>query len=143
MVGHEMKTLEIVRGVALCLCLAACAGSPPPDSLGRCASGATQAVTLHEVPMEAGDASQGAQLFAASCAKCHAQLVSERSSRLFRGYPRLDCDAYLDRASDAYLWKAIASGGSSVGLDEAMKPFDSQLTPGQIADLIAYLRSQR
>jgi len=89
-----------------------------------------------------GEAARGATLFAAECAKCHSPLVLERASRLFRGYPRLDCAGFLSAASDAYLAEVILHGGEAVGLDDAMKPFAGRLGSRDVADLIAYLRGR-
>lgn len=124
------------------LLLLACAG-PPPDEIASCPAGPGPEVRVAEVPRlpAAGVAARGAPLFEAECARCHAPRVAERDSRLFRGYPRLDCATYLERASDAYLTTVISAGGPAVGLDAAMKPFGERLSPVEIADLVAYLRA--
>ncbi len=88
-----------------------------------------------------GQAERGAGLFERECAKCHAPRVIERASRLFWDYPRLDCPAYLARVSDAYLARVISAGGPAVGLDSAMKSFGEVLSPSEISDVVAYLRS--
>jgi mono/diheme cytochrome c family protein len=106
---------------------------PPPDAsvLARVAS--------RSVPP--GDASTGAALFARECARCHSSDVSERGSRLFRGYPRLDCTDYLAQVPAPYLYEAISAGGPAVGRRDVMKPFSDRLSPQEIADLVAFLRS--
>lgn len=120
----------------------ACA-TPDPDELGRCPSGPPPEVavangTPSEVPADV--AARGLALFEEHCAKCHSTHTVDRSSSLFRGYPRLDCPAYQRRASTAYLTRVISEGGLPVGLDEAMKPFAEVLSPDQIADVVAYLQ---
>ncbi len=113
----------------------------PENELAPCATGPVGAPLVAARAPAGGDAARGARLFEAECARCHSPLVAERGSRLFRGYPRLDCAAYLARVSDAYLATVISAGGAAVGLDDAMKAFGERLTPEEIADLVAHLRA--
>jgi mono/diheme cytochrome c family protein len=85
-----------------------------------------------------GDPVRGAEVFAAECARCHAPRLIERESRMFHGYPRLDCPTPA-ATSPAYLHLAITEGGLAIERDKLMKPFEEKLTPEQIADLVAYL----
>ena len=132
----------IASAAALLALQLGCAGVPE-GQLARCASGPPQRTlaTLGDAPALAGDPARGAARFAEACTKCHSRLVVERASRLFRGYPRLDCNDYLTAVSDGYLTRVIAQGGLAVGLDKAMQPFAEQLTPEEIGDIIAYLRN--
>ncbi len=116
---------------------------PGENELARCPTGPTlDAVVIGGlVPNGLGDAAKGAALFDAECTKCHSPRVVDRSSRLFRGYPRLDCPDYLAGATDGYLATVIHSGGLAVGLDPAMKPFSDKLNTEDMADLLAYLRA--
>lgn len=111
--------------------IAAC--PPPPDPA------VIAGLSVELVP--AGDAVRGAALFAGECTRCHSPEISARESRLFRGYPRLDCPDYLARVSDPYLFTAISAGGPAVGREEVMKPFREKLSDQEIADLVAFLRA--
>jgi mono/diheme cytochrome c family protein len=133
---------HVVTALALALGTAGCAAAPDPDAIARCPTPPDPAVlaALPERRADDGDPERGAALFARECAKCHSRKLVERSSRLFLGYPRLDCPAYLDLAGDAYLLRAIGEGGPAVGRDEAMKPFRELLGEPGLADVIAHLR---
>lgn len=87
------------------------------------------------------DVPRGGMLWARECARCHARLVFERDSRLFRNYPRLDCPDFLANVSDRYLQTVISKGGEAVGLEKTMKPFEDKLSPDEIADLVAFIRA--
>lgn len=91
-------------------------------------------------PAGRGDPDRGAVLFAEHCSGCHAPLPAARESWVFRGYPRLDCPAWLAGVSDDYLYALIAEGGEVLGRDPLMRGFADRLSPGQILDLIAHLR---
>jgi mono/diheme cytochrome c family protein len=123
-----------------------CAGAPPPGTLGPCPGPLEDPSIVypdaHEISTMIGEPERGDTLFAAQCAKCHSARVVDRSSRLFRGYPRLDCASYHAEVSDGYLRRVIAQGGPSVGLDSTMRPFAMTLSEQEITDLIAYLRGQ-
>ncbi len=132
----------IRRSVVLVAFVCLSCGGPPPDQLASCPSIPTwrspdsAAITQ----LLGGESDRGAALFQRECSKCHAPRLIDRGSRLFWGYPRLNCRPYLARVSDAYLATVIYSGGPAVGLDSAMKPFGGQLSPSEISDVIAYLR---
>ncbi|MFT5696138.1 MAG: mono/diheme cytochrome c family protein [Myxococcota bacterium] len=119
----------------------ACAGDVPPTQVAPCPSGERPAVAENVLSLTSGAVDHGAELFAQQCARCHSRLVMERGSRLFRGYPRLDCADYQGAVSDAYLDQVIRQGGESVGLSGTMKPFGELLSDDDVAALIAYLRS--
>jgi len=127
--------------VALVLAVAGCTG-PPPDSLAPCPSGPTGARGVELVSgLPAGDAARGAGVFEQHCARCHAPRVGDRESRLFGGYPRLDCDSWLATVSDARLATVVLRGGEPFGLDSAMKPFAGTLSRAEVADVVAFLRA--
>ncbi len=121
----------------------ACAGAPDPEALAPCApppEPSALAELAGKTGPEAGDAGRGAEVFAASCARCHAPRLIQRESRLFHDYPRLDCEI-TTQSPPAYLERVIAEGGLAVGRDKAMKPFADQLGSRQIADVVAYLKA--
>lgn len=77
-----------------------------------------------------GDAEAGKPLFAALCAECHADDPK-------RIGPRLDLPSFLHIATDSFLDYAIRMGRPGT----KMEPFQDRLTPAQISDVIAYLRT--
>ena len=131
------------RSVLLAIVLSlSCGGGPSRNGLASCPSipdrSPADSAAMAQLPV--GEPGRGAAVFERECWKCHAPRPVDRGSRLFRGYPRLDCRPYMARVSDAYLATVISSGGPAVGLDSAMKPFGGQLSPSEISDVIAYLR---
>lgn len=88
-----------------------------------------------------GDPARGEALFTAWCTRCHSSDVADRESRMFRGYPRLDCGEWVATVSDVYLFRIISEGGEAFGKQAVMKPFSDELSPAEISDLVAYLRS--
>ena len=130
------------RCAVLVLVLVGCSGTPE-GGVAVCPASPDPEV-LAALPAEAapaGDAARGAALFERECARCHSADLAARGSRLFRGYPRLDCAEYLGKAPPAYLFKAIAEGGAAIGRDDLMKPFAEILSSEEIADLVAFLRA--
>jgi cytochrome c oxidase cbb3-type subunit 3 len=93
------------------------AGGPPPQALPAAHA--------------AGDAKRGQPLYAASCARCHGT-QTQRSSAVHLANP-----IFLQTASDAFLRAAIESGRPPT----SMVPWKGALTPAQIDDVVAYLRS--
>jgi len=88
----------------------------------------------------AGDAKNGEFLFGRVCLGCHAGTAEQRAPGAPAHAPRLDCPDWLAVASDAYLYDAINRGPGSYGHGD-LPPLGERLTPRQIADLVAYLRS--
>lgn len=140
---HAPLPLRAGSRLALLLLALNCAGAPDPQALAPCAPPADASVLAAlsgNAGPPGGDAARGAEVFATTCARCHAPRLIDRDSRLFHGYPRLDC-AITTEASPAYLELAIAGGGIAIQRNELMKPFADQLSSEQIADLVAYLQA--
>ena len=78
-----------------------------------------------------GDAKRGQVVYTANCARCHGT-QTQRSSAVHLANP-----IFLQTASDAFLRTAIESGRPPT----SMVPWKGALTPAQIDDVIAYLRS--
>ncbi|MEZ4399581.1 MAG: c-type cytochrome [Kofleriaceae bacterium] len=78
-----------------------------------------------------GDPVAGAALYAATCQKCHGDRAT-RLDAIQLGHPVL-----LALASDAFLRDAIVRGRPGT----PMLPFGQTLTPQQIDDVVAHLRS--
>jgi len=122
----------------------ACAGPVDPDTLAPCADASRRLPTVEVAApptLPAGDANAGEAVFAEHCARCHTPRVAERDSRLFRDYPRLDCDSYLEAAGPGRMLAVILDGGEVYGLNKLMKPFRGVLSAEELADLLAYLRA--
>ncbi|MFQ5665961.1 MAG: c-type cytochrome [Candidatus Binatia bacterium] len=95
-----------------------------------------QPLELEPVPVLAGDYAVGEIYYQVSCANCHGE------QGIGGVGPRLASPAFLSSVSDAALFQWISRGrvGTAMKgfLAEAQGP--TQLTSGQIADIIAYLR---
>jgi mono/diheme cytochrome c family protein len=141
--------LERIRGIAAVAAFAAattsCAGGPASGPAPCPIEGATARAEQLTFPpgLVDGNASRGEALFAAECARCHSHDVADRGSRLFRGYPRLDCGDWLAGASDVYLFRIISEGGEAMGKQALMKPFSDRLSGQEISNLVAYLRASK
>lgn len=89
----------------------------------------TQApITPEPFDAAAGDATRGAEAFALRCASCHGQ------DGLMAGAPRLAGATFQATYSDAMIAHVLRQGR-----DDKMPAF--KLRDGELADLIAYLRS--
>lgn len=82
-------------------------------------------------PVPPGDAAAGAALYVQQCQKCHGDPTT-RAEAIQLGHP-----TFLALASDAFLQYAIVHGRPGT----PMEAFGGKLTPQQIADLVAHLRS--
>jgi cytochrome c oxidase cbb3-type subunit 3 len=79
----------------------------------------------------AGNVKQGKAVYDANCARCHGT-PTQRSSAVHLANPIL-----LQTASDAFLRRAIEAGRPPT----SMVPWKGALGPGQIDDVVAYVRS--
>ena len=79
----------------------------------------------------AGDASRGKLLYESLCQRCHGT-KTQRVSAIHLANPVL-----LETASDAFLRRAIEAGRPPT----SMVPWKDTLTPQQIDDVVAYVRS--
>jgi len=86
--------------------------------------------TVREVLETAGDAKSGARRYRRRCQQCHGPEGSGRTA------PRLTGEAFLAAASDEYLARVIVHGRPAAGM-----PSWRDLSAGEIANIIAYLRS--
>ncbi len=82
-------------------------------------------------PAPAGNIERGATLYGARCAACHGPRGEGKAG------PSLGNPYFLISASDAFLTYAIKYGRP----DTPMKPFMSELSEQQIADIVALIRS--
>jgi cytochrome c oxidase cbb3-type subunit 3/ubiquinol-cytochrome c reductase cytochrome c subunit len=79
----------------------------------------------------AGEANRGKPIYDANCARCHGT-QTQRSSAVHLANPIL-----LETASDAFLRLAVEVGRPPT----SMVPWKGALTPAQIDDVVAYVRS--
>lgn len=82
-------------------------------------------------PARAGDAGRGLVLYQSNCQRCHGT-KTQRISAVHLANPVL-----LETASDAFLRRAIEVGRPPT----SMQAWKDVLTPAQIDDVVAYLRS--
>ncbi len=83
------------------------------------------------------------EMWGAWCARCHAEDgTGQVSEPTITGVPMdfTDC-AVTTREPDADWERAIAKGGSGVGLSPEMPGFEDSLTPAQIAGFVPHLRA--
>jgi cytochrome c oxidase cbb3-type subunit 3/ubiquinol-cytochrome c reductase cytochrome c subunit len=78
-----------------------------------------------------GSAAKGAELYAADCQRCHGT-VEQRANAVHLANPM-----FLASASDAFLRVAVTQGRPGTAMD----PWGGKLSPAEIEDVVAYLRS--
>ena len=77
------------------------------------------------------------------CAPCHGDQGDGKGqlAAALNPAPRDHTDSkYFSSKADDHLIKVVANGGSSVGLDEGMPPFNTILSPDEIKGVVAYVR---
>lgn len=91
----------------------------------------------------AADSAAGKAKFQQLCATCHG--ASGKGDGVaamgLNPKPRTFDAAFLKGRTDAQLEKVIKDGGTAVGLSPLMPPWGSQLTPTDIQNIIAFIRS--
>ena len=128
------------RGTPILLSLAAACASPPQVASDATCPAPGPRFAAESRLAAAGDAERGARLFADRCQGCHADVSGLRVPEASPGAPRLDCPTWLAEASDGYLYDAINRGPGRYG-HAGQPPLGEQLTPTDVSDLVAYLRS--
>lgn len=132
----------LLRAAVLAVAASSCATSPPPTGAAACpADGPRTADPLDAAALSDGDPRRGARLFAARCGGCHAPRLEDRRAGAPPWTPRLDCPAFLSAASDAALYTAINRGPGRAGHGPDMPPLGESLSPADVSDLVAHLRS--
>lgn len=87
---------------------------------------------------------QGKLIFYQQCVWCHSDTTPagpSNRSNVTPTPPLMNDGAVLNGEQDQSLRKIIALGGSAVGKSAMMPPYGKSLTPGEIDDLIAYMRA--
>ncbi len=97
---------------------------------------------LLDTPKPHAGAPKAERLYLGLCATCHgADGQGSWSAALFLVRPgKLSDAAALDRRSDRYLFDLIKHGGAPIGRP-GMPAFGSTLADGEIAELVAYVRT--
>ena len=94
-----------------------------------------------EVPK--GDATKGEALYRRYCRGCHGEEGRGDGLVFMPHVNNLTKKGYIDTLPDSYLLLAIRKGGPGIGKSSYMPSFEETLTPEQMYDLIAYIRSLR
>jgi mono/diheme cytochrome c family protein len=102
-------------------------------------SGQTRAVA-------AGDARAGAKLFAQRCARCHGPGGKGNGPDLAKLHLDSPPDNFTDKEinaelSDYKINKIVTGGGAAVDKSPKMPAFGGKISPAQIQDLIAFIRT--
>lgn len=92
----------------------------------------------------AADVAAGKALYAQYCSACHGAQGKGNgpAAATMHPKPRDHTDGtYMNTLSEAHLRQVISEGGAAVGQSPLMPSWQATLTPEQIADVIAYLRT--
>jgi mono/diheme cytochrome c family protein len=94
----------------------------------------------------AGDAQAGAKLFAKNCARCHGSGGKGDGPDLAKIHADTPPDDWTNRETNAELSdykirKIVTGGGPAVDKSSKMPAFKSKISPAQIDDLIAFIRT--
>lgn len=82
---------------------------------------------------------RGAIVFRTYCVLCHGA-KGDGKGRAAKHYSPPPADLTVTQASDDYKEAIIRKGGASVGRSQFMPPWEQELTPEQIQDVVFYLR---
>lgn len=92
----------------------------------------------------AANVTAGKSLYQQYCGACHGAQGKGNgpAAAAMQPKPRDHTDGtYMNRLSDMHLRKVIGEGGAAVGRSPLMPSWNTTLTPEQIGDVIAYLRT--
>jgi mono/diheme cytochrome c family protein len=96
--------------------------------------------------LAAGDAQAGAKLFAQRCARCHGASGKGNGPDLAKLHLDSPPDNFTDKEinaelSDYKINKIVMGGGAAVDKSPKMPAFAGKISPAQIQDLIAFIRT--
>jgi mono/diheme cytochrome c family protein len=89
----------------------------------------------------AGDPHHGQAIFRQYCQGCHGPDGKGGGKGFMPHIGPLAEKGYIDQLPDSYLATVIAEGGEAMGKSAFMPSWKTTLSPGDIADVIAYIRS--
>lgn len=98
----------------------------------------------YPLSLQAANVQVGKALYQQYCSTCHGPQGKGNgpAAAAMRPKPRDHTDGnYMNKLSDAHLMKVISKGGAAVGRSPLMPPWEGTLSPQQIRDVIAYLRT--
>jgi mono/diheme cytochrome c family protein len=96
----------------------------------------------HIIPLNYSQA-QGKRVFYQQCVWCHADSTPagpSNRSNVTPDPPLMNDGKQLNGKSDDALRRVITMGGSGVGKSAMMPPYGMTLTPGEINDVVEYMR---
>jgi len=104
------------------------------------------ALVLPVGPGEAADVAKGRKLNVQNCEKCHGKTGKGDGALLKRMKADVKPVDWTDKAAmakwtDADMTKIIKEGGTSAGRSKVMPSYGEKLSDGDVADLVAYIRS--
>lgn len=88
-----------------------------------------------------GDAAAGAKLYKQFCRGCHGADGRGGAHTFMPHIDRLTRKGYIDLLPDEHLIGVIAEGGAAYGLNSYMPAWGERLTPQQIRDIVAHIRT--
>jgi len=161
--GQRRAASSAIRNAAALVCVAALAAcgsgeqaappAPAPPVEEAPAPAPAPAPPVDEAPAPApprevdfsgGDAARGEAVYLANCASCHGPRGEGDGPVAATLDPRPANHAdgtRMNALSDDYLAGVILHGGPSVGKSPMMAPFAGVLDEGQVADVVAYIRT--
>jgi cytochrome c6 len=94
----------------------------------------------------AGDATAGAKIFAARCARCHGKDGQGNGPDLAKLHPTSSPvnwtrSVVMKKWSDKEIVDIITKGGKAVDSSPVMPPFGGKLSDAQIQDMLAFIRT--
>ena len=101
-------------------------------------------LAVEDLALAAGDAAKGQATFQKLCSGCHGTTGKGDGAMGAALNPKpkdLSNKAYNGSLKDDYLMKIIKEGGPAVGKSPMMPNVGSSLKDGEVADVIAYIRS--
>lgn len=101
-------------------------------------------IAVGGLSLAAGDAAKGQATFQKLCSGCHGTTGKGDGAMGAALNPKpkdLSDKAYNGSLKDDYLVKVIKGGGQAVGKSPMMPNVGSTLKDGEVADVIAYIRS--
>jgi mono/diheme cytochrome c family protein len=92
-------------------------------------------------PAVAGDAQRGEPMYQRYCTGCHGADGRGGGKNFMPHVGALTRKGYTDLLEDSYLVAIVAEGGVAFGKSAYMPSFKTTLSSGDIADVIAYVRT--
>jgi mono/diheme cytochrome c family protein len=92
-------------------------------------------------PVPKGDADRGVTLYNRYCRGCHGEEGKGDGLVFMPHVDNLTRKGYIETLPDSYLLLAITKGGPGIGKSTYMPAWEGTLSPEQMYDIIAYIRS--